>query len=132
MEYTHQTPGRVRVRSAALKGDAAGAEALERWLKSVPGVRRVHLNVLTGSALIYYDLRIADGAGLLALLREEGWLSAPVAPPAARALPPIPQRKNPNPLAANDLQRAIFKAILTTVAEAAIQRSVIALAAAIL
>ncbi len=131
MIYLHHVPGRLRVRSAKVKRDAARAAELERWLRSIPGVTGVFLSVLTGSVLIHYDVRIADGGGLVTLLRDEGWIGAP-APRPARPGRPAGSAAFRHLLPPKKVQRLLAEAILKAVAEAAIERSVLAIAAAIL
>ncbi len=131
MTYTHHVPGRLRVRSAKVKRDAARAAELERWLRSIPGVTGVQLSVVTGSALIHYDVRIADGIGLVMLLRDEGWIGAAV-PQRPRPERPAASEAIRNLLPPKTVQRLLAHAIFKAVAEAAIERSVLAIAAAIL
>jgi|SRR5579871_254914 len=130
MDYAHHIPGRLRIRSASIKHNAARAAALQQWLQSVPGVHSVQMNLLTGSALIYYNVATADGIGILKLLRDEGWFKPGVAPaPQPEYLQAQYFRKLLPP---KSVQRALAKAILKAVAEAALERSVMAIAAAIL
>ncbi len=48
------TPGRLRLRAAALKRSPAAAARVEARLASLPGVRSVEANPLTGTVLVTY------------------------------------------------------------------------------
>ncbi len=133
MGYTHHIPGRLRVRSAVVKHDAAAAARLRRWIESIPGMVSVQVSVVTGSILVHYDPRTVEGSGLLMLLREEGWLpSSPVPPRTASTRRAIRPARLSEILPPESARRALAKAALTAIAEVAIQRSIIAIAAAIL
>lgn len=75
VHIAHFLPGRVRLKVAALKGDAALAGRLAEAFGTVPGVNAIECNTVTGSALIRYDPRRiveADAAAALArVLRSE-------------------------------------------------------------
>ncbi len=122
MSYIHHIPGRIRIRIEALKRDRARAATLERWLKWRKGVDRVDINPLTGSVLIYYKTVSIDANTLIGQMREAGWIG-PAAPQHTRS---------PRTVARPAIQRTVAKAIVSYLAEAALERSVIALAAAIL
>lgn len=51
----HRSPGRVRLRVPARRGDRALFERIERSLGDVDGVRGVETNSKTGSVLIHYS-----------------------------------------------------------------------------
>jgi hypothetical protein len=48
-DYIHITQGRLRVRIATLKANAAGGRKLQLALQRIRGVRSVEMNLLTGS-----------------------------------------------------------------------------------
>jgi hypothetical protein len=90
--YLHSVPGRLRIRSAAVKRNEAGAHQARRLLEGVSGVNSVATNTLTGSITVCYDTRLLDSSTLLAKLREQGYVNlenangTPAAPPpTARA-----------------------------------------------
>lgn len=72
MDYIHDIPGRLRVRSKAWK-DQRSAKAMQAMLSFLPGVRAVETRTLTGSIKISYDPGSIGAAGLLAALREAGF-----------------------------------------------------------
>jgi hypothetical protein len=124
MSYLHHIPGRIRVRTTGVKHNPVGAGALKEYLQSLKGVERVDVNTLTGSVLIYYRTAVTDGNRLIALMCERKWITTRYAQSAQAALKPAPR-----PLG---IERAFARAILGCLAEAAIERSLIAIAAAVL
>jgi Heavy metal associated domain 2 len=127
MTYTHHIPGRIRARLAAIKRNPAQAAALQQWLASLDGVKRVETNPLTGSVLIQYAEAEVRGEDLMARMRERRWIAnSPETPALPRA---AGVRRRP---AADSLQGKLAKTILQIAAQVAIERSVLALAAAIL
>ena len=73
------------------------------------------MNPVTGSVLIHYRAGAVNGTALIAELREGKW----IAPPEGQSRPA-------------PLEHAVAKTLLKFAAEAAIERSVLALAAALL
>lgn len=55
VRVVHASPGRVRLKVAAVKDSPAFAEEVCQRLATVRGVRRVSTNSLTGSVLVVYD-----------------------------------------------------------------------------
>lgn len=127
MTYTHQIPGRIRARSAVIKRNPAQAAVLQQWLASLDGVKRVETNPLTGSVLIQYAESMVRGEDLMARMRERNWIAkSPEKPALPRA---AGVRLRP---AADSLERKVAKAVLQFAAQLVIERSVVAIAAAIL
>lgn len=62
---SHRTPGRLRVRSADLKGNPRHAQHAQSRLAEMDGVHSVDLNPLTGSLLIHFDHHRSDHDRLL-------------------------------------------------------------------
>lgn len=56
----HSIPGRTRLRTHGVKGDAAALSALQSALEVARGVRDVHVNQVTGSVLVEHDGDIGD------------------------------------------------------------------------
>ena len=68
LRVVHACPGRVRLKAAKLKGEAALARQAAERLRRVPGIREVEANAVTGSLLIYYNLpELTSPAAMLAL-----------------------------------------------------------------
>jgi len=70
IDIAHYAPGRVRLRVARVKTDAAFAARLERGLVAVPGVRSVRLRPLTGSVLIEFTPGVLGAAPTRAALLD--------------------------------------------------------------
>jgi copper chaperone CopZ len=72
----HQIPGRLRVKSPALRYHEHACRAAEAVLRTVPGVTTVSARSLTGSVVVTYDPAILDAAGLLGVLETNGWFES--------------------------------------------------------
>ena len=55
LDIVHHLPGRLRLRSASLKGDARAIECRRRQLADIGGVISAEANPGTGSFLLKYD-----------------------------------------------------------------------------
>jgi hypothetical protein len=71
--YLHHVPGRLRIRSSAVKNNKARCAEVERLLHSVAGVEKVVVNLTTGSCLIGYDPSITTREHLISLLTSKGY-----------------------------------------------------------
>lgn len=109
----------MRVRTTVKRAPARAA-ALARWLRSLEGVERVEVSPLTGSALIHYRVGAVDANRLMAEMQDGRWITAPAAQPAKASR-----------LELNSLEGAAARAVLRGVVEFAIERSVLALLAAL-
>ncbi len=113
--YIHDIPGRLRVRSEAIKRNQSEAKEL---LASFQGVRSIEANALTGSLTLAYDVTAVRSEDLLGLLRQRGFLSAVPAP--------VPVRRS------SEVGAKIARTVGSYVLQTAVERSVAALVAAIL
>ena len=77
LEIAHHLPGRLRLRSAAVKHDAAAAENARAAVAQIEGVHSVTANRDTGSLLIAYDTDVVAPDELLERLAIRGAASAP-------------------------------------------------------
>ena len=57
-DIAHHVPGRLRLRSAALKGKVRASEQARRHLAQIEGVTSASANPATGSVLLEYDLNV--------------------------------------------------------------------------
>ena len=57
-DIAHHVPGRLRLRSAVLKGNAFAIEEARHHLAQIDGVTSVKANPSTGSVLLEYDLNV--------------------------------------------------------------------------
>ena len=65
LDLVHHLPGRLRLRSAALKRDACAIEHRRRQLTGISGVTSVEANPSTGSILLKYDPTVVPPANVL-------------------------------------------------------------------
>jgi Heavy metal associated domain 2 len=72
--YIHNTPGRLRVRTEAVRNRPAAAEAVRALVAGTPHVYSVEANPLTGSITVRYDHARMDASTLLGILRGNGYL----------------------------------------------------------
>jgi hypothetical protein len=118
--YMHHLPGRLRIKSVSLKRNEHHARRVSDYVRSIDGVVRAEVNVLTGSLLIHYDVEIVPSETLLNSLKHLGCLHphTDVARPATKNVHPIVQRVS---------DKVVEKAV-----ETLIERSAVAIVAAIL
>jgi cation transport ATPase len=74
--YIHHVPGRLRVRTPLLKGQAQRATQVQKTLAQLHGVRSAEVNPVTGSIKVHYDAGQTTHRPLLDHLRLCGYLSA--------------------------------------------------------
>jgi hypothetical protein len=124
MSCLHQIPGRVRVRVAGVKRDPSRACALAAWLQSQEGVVAAVVSPVTGSALIHYRAAATSADRLLSRMRAERFIDAP---PVAPIRPmSVSAARRPR------IENAIAGLVVRTLAEAVLERSLVALVAAVL
>ena len=91
----HSIPGRTRLRTHGIKGDAAALSALQSALEDTRGVQNVHVNRVTGSVLVEHEADIDDVLGELerrGALRIESEVPEPYLTQIHRALAESDQR----------------------------------------
>lgn len=71
--YIHQIPGRLRIKSPAVKRKPTMAEAVEVLLKTIEGIRSVAVNTITGSITIHYTLQVVSPGTILDALECKGY-----------------------------------------------------------
>jgi copper chaperone CopZ len=69
----HHVPGRLRLRSAALKGDARAGEEIKERLAAIAGIRSLTVNPKTGSLLLEYDPAVIAPERIVGLLASRGF-----------------------------------------------------------
>lgn len=116
----HHIPCRLRIKSPLIKGDGVVAAALRAHLKAVAGVETIETNPTTGSAIIKYSRYALSATAILEDLNrwaDQSGLCAPEEKTGAqRAL--IVQR--------------LAETMLRAVVHSAIERSAVALLAALI
>lgn len=124
LNYVHHIPGRLRVRSAEIRGNERGAQAAKAAIGSLPGVKSVEANPLTGSITVLYDPKATDAEAVLGSLRHHGYTAHARIPERAVAR----RLSSANP----QIGAIIAKRVTSYVVEAALERSILALVTAIL
>jgi copper chaperone CopZ len=132
IDYMHELPGRVRVRCPLLRKNVENATAIKAGLESTCGVKSVTVNPSTGSFTVHYDHDRTSPAELLAVFERHGLrkVTAPAVEPvyAPTRIPIAIARgrglSSPTP--------KIARVIAGYVIEKAIERSLLALAGAVL
>lgn len=89
MNYIHSTPGRLRVRSARLRGSPGEGAQLRAHLLAVSGIRAVEVNDLLGSILIRYDSALISVAEVWSALFRSGHVQDLRPPQAGDADSPL-------------------------------------------
>jgi hypothetical protein len=69
----HHVPGRLRLRSAALKGDASASEQARHRFAQIRGVTATSANPMTGSVLLEYDPGVLSAGRVIDLLAAHGY-----------------------------------------------------------
>jgi hypothetical protein len=70
----HHVPGRLRLRSAAPKGNACASEQARHQLEQIPGVTATSANPITGSVLLEYDPCVLSPGRVIDLLAAHGYV----------------------------------------------------------
>jgi hypothetical protein len=73
-DYLHALDGRMRIKIKAVKGSAAAAAEITRYLCSCYGIDEVNANAVTGNVLILYNSRRISQEGIIDRLEEAGHL----------------------------------------------------------
>ncbi len=74
VSLAHHLPGRLRLRAAALKGNARSGETMKERLATIAGIRSVTVNPETGSLLLEYDPAAIAPDRIVALLASLGFV----------------------------------------------------------
>lgn len=85
----HQTPGRIRICTPALKNDATAASRVETMLYALDGILAVRVNPVIGSVTVTYQEAITFAAPIIDLFTKHGFLQGIVGFPR-----PMPRMKN--------------------------------------
>jgi len=71
--YIHDIPGRLRIKSPAIKKNQSTAERVRRMLSGMDGVHDVNINLTTGSLLVNYDTGQLENNRIVQALQEQGY-----------------------------------------------------------
>ncbi len=130
IHHLHHVPGRLRLRVPAIKRNEHHARAVGSLLRETEGVLRHEVSSVTGSVVVHYVPGRLDPQRLIDRLRE---LAPPVAPATAGTalVPWQPALRQPG-VGEHGLAQRIGKALATSLTEKLIERSAMALVAALL
>lgn len=73
-DYVHDTPGRLRVRITAVRGNPSLGNQIEELLINTWGITGVSVRTITGSVIITYDPEILNANRILNFLAEHGYI----------------------------------------------------------
>lgn len=76
--YTHHVPGRLRIRSAALKSNPEMAEKARAMVAPLPGIKSVETNPLTGSLTLHYRPAVTSAQTICDAVARVGIVVKPV------------------------------------------------------
>ncbi|TVR82488.1 MAG: heavy-metal-associated domain-containing protein [Rhodospirillales bacterium] len=124
--YVHHVPGRLRIRTAAIKRRPDAAERARRQLAAIDGVTAADANALTGSLTLRYDPARIAHHDLIGFLRSHGYGDLEVAAAGDVQRPAAPANA-----AVNELAETAVKTVAVVVLEKLIERSTVALIGAI-
>jgi Heavy metal associated domain 2 len=85
LTVVHHVPGRLRLRSAALKGNSDLCEIVQRRLADCPGLTALTLNPHTGTLLVLYDPAVTAAGDMAQTLVARGFTLA-LSPAEARPI----------------------------------------------
>jgi hypothetical protein len=74
MFYIHNVPGRLRIRSEAVKNNPSAANSVKISLSSMPGIGVVDINLVTGGILIHYNKKTVNYRDIVSLLERNGYI----------------------------------------------------------
>ncbi|SEL31357.1 HMA2 domain-containing protein [Nitrosovibrio tenuis] len=118
--YVHHVPGRLRVKTQALKNNLSGARQVKSCMETVRGVLETEVSTITGSVVIKYDACLVSSTTILETLRDQGCIQNAHCLAAHQAV----HRTHPAQKLADTLVAKLI--------ETAVERSAIALIAAII
>ena len=115
--YIHHVPGRLRVNIPVLKKDEVRVRQLRCYLEGMHGLLQAETSIVTGSVVIKYDPSLTNSATILDFLRDLGYI---------RNVDVLNQ-----PYGAHSLQK-VADIFVTKLVETAVERSAVALVAALI
>ena len=129
--YVHHVPGRLRIKTLTLKRNEGQAREAKQLVGRIPGALSAEVNVVTGSIVVNYDKTAVQPEHIMATLREHGFVgetgltqgrSSPFPEPGYQPYAPV----------TNTVVGRVGDTILNKLVETALERSALAVIAAIL
>ena len=119
--YIHHVPGRLRLKTPALRRNESQARYVMRWLEGRIGIVSSEINTRTGSLIIRYEADTVSAQTIINDLKQEGYLDGNVSLPAAEIF-----------VSGTTASHKIADTLVNKVVEAVVERSAVALIAAVL
>jgi hypothetical protein len=118
VNYIHDLPGRLRVRSATIKRNPREAQRIHAAVSAMEGVSAVEVNLRTGSLTVAYAIEETSSLRLLGALDGMGYTLPVTSPRPSEALARVGER--------------VVKVAVRVTIDALIERSAIALVRALI
>lgn len=74
--YIHNVPGRLRIKTPAVKKNQNAADNIRKMLGTINGIAVVEINILTGSILVNYNPAAVHFNDIVNLLQKKGYFDA--------------------------------------------------------
>ena len=74
--YMHNVPGRLRVKSPAIRKNTDAADDIRKVLSTMTGIATVDINLTTGSVLINYNPATVQYQDIVGTLQRKGYFDA--------------------------------------------------------
>jgi len=71
--YIHNVPGRLRVKSPAVRRNQDAADEIRKSLSTLQGIATVDINLTTGSILVNYNSKTIQHGDIVSLLQRKGY-----------------------------------------------------------
>jgi copper chaperone CopZ len=71
--YLHYVPGRIRIETPVIHENPPAAAQLETFMKTVPGIKSVETEIITGSAVMYFDEKVLTKDRLITILEKHDY-----------------------------------------------------------
>jgi hypothetical protein len=124
--YIHHVPGRLRVKTSAIKGNEAYAVQTQEYLRALHGVVIAEVRPVTGSVVVHYDPARVDPRTILHSLASLGCIRH------AQAGPDHQVGVIASIQAGHSLTDTVLTKVLNKVVETILERSAVALVAALI
>jgi hypothetical protein len=120
-QYIHHVPGRLRVKALAFKNNERQVAQAKQHLERIEGILEVEGSIVTGSMVIRYDANVVRSPQILASLRERGFVSEH-----------HPHSLGSQSAVSGPMAQALADKVVSKMVESVIERSAIALVAALI
>lgn len=74
--YIHNVPGRLRLKTPAVKKNKDAADEIKKILSTMNGIATVDINLTTGSILINYNPKAIQNKDIISALQRKGYFDS--------------------------------------------------------